>query len=222
MTPSVMTYNVHGLVGQDGIFDPQRIDSLLNSAGAAVISLQEVRDLEDAANSLCRARHRLWAPTLTMDGAGYGNLLLSTWPITGAGIHDISEKDAEPRNVIDALIETPAGALRVLCTHLGLRRTERRRQMRQLLRLLDRKPDLPTVLMGDFNAWRRTSPVLAGLRQRMGDQAAPASFPARLPVAALDRIWGRPPRILGRPRSLKEPRYRRASDHLPVMAALRL
>ena len=46
------------------------------------------------------------------------------------------------------------------------------------------------------------------------------SFPARLPLFALDRIWCRPDHLLTRSWTARETRP--ASDHLPVMAELAL
>ena len=49
---------------------------------------------------------------------------------------------------------------------------------------------------------------------------APATFPARWPVLALDRIWVRPRRRLERVFVHRSPTARVASDHLPVVAWL--
>ena len=38
----IMTYNVHGFVGTDGVLDPERVASVIEQAGADLVALQEV------------------------------------------------------------------------------------------------------------------------------------------------------------------------------------
>jgi endonuclease/exonuclease/phosphatase family metal-dependent hydrolase len=91
----------------------------------------------------------------------------------------------------------------------------------QLVSILAEDPGVPTVLMGDFNEWRRADANLRALHDLVGDvPSRPRSFPARRPVASLDRIWIRPPRALLHMRAHDSPLARSASDHLPVVAAL--
>jgi endonuclease/exonuclease/phosphatase family metal-dependent hydrolase len=81
--------------------------------------------------------------------------------------------------------------------------------------------------MGDLNEWRLGAGCgLMPLRQGLGalrPPAAPsASFPAQFPVLPLDRILACTRAELSEPRAHVSPLARRASDHLPLVAELRL
>jgi endonuclease/exonuclease/phosphatase family metal-dependent hydrolase len=107
--------------------------------------------------------------------------------------------------------------LRIVATHLGLRRRERRQQMEILADRLDRSQK-PLIVMGDFNEWHRFGYSMRVLDRIMGRNVSVRSYPACLPVVALDRIWVQPAAMLRRIASVKTPLTRRSSDHLPVVA----
>ncbi|WP_200243973.1 endonuclease/exonuclease/phosphatase family protein [Lamprobacter modestohalophilus] len=115
--------------------------------------------------------------------------------------------------------------LRCLATHLGLSAAERRHQIAAICsHLCDTVPadcDL-TVLMGDFNEWRRNSPRLAPIDRLLRPAAMPASFPSRWPLLALDRLWHGPGLELVDGLVVSTAATRAASDHLPLLARLRL
>jgi endonuclease/exonuclease/phosphatase family metal-dependent hydrolase len=37
-----MTYNVHSCVGEDGVYDVERVASVVRSTGASIVCLQEI------------------------------------------------------------------------------------------------------------------------------------------------------------------------------------
>ena len=88
------------------------------------------------------------------------------------------------------------------------------------IKLLD--PPLPdmTVLMGDFNEWFNWARPLRWLTLRFGGLPAPATFPSRQPLLALDRIWVNPPQNVIDLYSHRSPTAANASDHLPLVANL--
>src|SRR5205085_1841050 len=90
--------------------------------------------------------HGIGAKSIMGADGDYGQLLISRWPITKAEVHDISFPEREPRCAIRAEIETPAGALRVVATHLGLSTRERRSQARRLLDIAGRAPVTTVVV----------------------------------------------------------------------------
>ena len=99
---------------------------------------------------------------------------------------------------------------------------ERRAQLGQLLPLFERDPPDVAILLGDLNEWFLYGQPLRRLRRAFGSAPAPATFPARLPVFALDRLWVRPISLI---RSVSAHRSRlatEASDHLPLVADLAL
>jgi endonuclease/exonuclease/phosphatase family metal-dependent hydrolase len=219
------TYNVHDCIGRDGRFDPARVADVLAGITADLIALQEVT--VDQAGNLARLFEnatgmRAIDGSLFARGVGrYGNLLLTGVSVIESRLHDLSCPACEPRGAIDLLLETGNGPLRVVATHLGLRRKERRSQIRRLARLLSGEP-AAAILLGDFNVWSRF-PSLRPLTD-IGFSGRPvASFPTwPLPAAALDRILARAPvRMVSCWRKVT-PMTSIASDHFPVLAEVEI
>ena len=224
---TVATYNIHGAVGSDGRFAPERIVGVLSEIGADVVALQEVGARHDGVDTLAWLRdatgfHAVVGPTRWHGSAAYGNGLLSRSRIAESTQLDLTFGKRESRNALDAVIACAGGPLRVLATHLGLRPAERREQVKALLKALEAETPHPTVLMGDLNEWFLWGRPLRWLHDHFRATPAPRSFPARAPLLALDRIWVEPRDLLQRLWVHASPAARAASDHLPVVAELRL
>ena len=78
-----------------------------------------------------------------------------------------------------------------------------------------------TILLGDINEWWLWGRPLRWLHRRFGASPARRTFPPRLPLLALDRVWVHPRSVLAEVAVVDTPAARRASDHLPVVATLR-
>lgn len=157
-----------------------------------------------------------FGPALRYVMGQYGNALLSRWPIVAAETHALPGA-GEPRAALVARVDTPAGRVRVVVTHLGLSRAAREAQAAALAALLADDPSLPTLLLGDFNA-APGSPELEPLRRLLRHAGGGPSFPAGEPRVQPDQIYASPHwEVL---RAWAEPAA--ASDHLPVVAELRL
>ena len=223
----VATYNVHRCIGRDGRFDPERTLAVLRELDADAVALQELQwQPTDAIHLLQEFALKLGyaalaGPTLLRTDGHYGNAVLTRLPVLGTDSVDLSVPGREPRGALLALLETSAGPLHLIATHLGLRPYERRLQMRQLL-ALRRGHASATVLLGDINEWFLWGRPLRWLHTRFGRTPAPLSFPARRPLLALDRIWVEPRSMLRELRAHASPLARVASDHLPLRAALEL
>ena len=221
----VATYNVHRCVGRDGRFDPERTLAVLRELDADAVALQELQWRPDDAMHLLQelalklGYAALAGPTLLRADGHYGNAVLTRLPLLDTATVDLSVPGREPRGALLALLETPAGPLRLIATHLGLRPYERRLQMRRLL-ALPRERAAATVLLGDLNEWFLWGRPLRWLHARFGHTPAPPSFPARRPLLALDRIWVEPRSILRGLHAHASPLARVASDHLPLRAVL--
>jgi endonuclease/exonuclease/phosphatase family metal-dependent hydrolase len=221
----VATYNVHRCVGRDGRSDPARTLEVLRELDADVIALQELQwQPRDALHLLQEFALELGyvalaGPTLLQASGHYGNAVLTRLAVRATETLDLSVPGREPRGALDALLDSPGGTLRLLATHLGLRPYERRAQMRRLL-ARPRGAASATVLLGDLNEWFLWGRPLRWLRARFGRTPAPATFPARRPLLALDRIWVEPRALLGELRPHASPLARVASDHLPLRAVL--
>jgi endonuclease/exonuclease/phosphatase family metal-dependent hydrolase len=222
----VVTWNIHGCVGNDGRHDIDRIGGFIRAMAPDIAALQEVdsrqRSQPDVDTYTCLRfqvgdhGHQAWS--LSGADGQYGQMLASRFPLHDRQVHDISVSGREPRKVMEALVELPSGSLRVIATHLGLRRGERRRQLAQLEKIVSADLSSPTVLLGDLNDWHD------GSGRRLSDlfdaRTTHRSFPSRFPVLALDRIMCRAGIQLMTSRAVKEAYL--ASDHLPVFAGIAL
>jgi len=104
---------------------------------------------------------------------------------------------------------------------LGLHSGERRFQVEQLLSSIGTAPVAATILLGDINEGFLWGRPLRWLHRRFGTSPSIRTFPSRAPIFALDRM-GRAAGYRGLDCDLSAPGLRGASDHLPVVASLRL
>ena len=223
----VVSYNIHGGIGGDKHFVPNRIVEVLREIDADVIALQEVESrttgfdmLEFLADAL--SLHPIPGPTLLTESGDYGNGLLTRLPLLTARRIDLSFPGREARGAIDAEFKIGHDAfspvLRVIATHLGLHPAERREQVQRLLALFESDRSLPTVFTGDVNEWFLIGRPLRWLHRHFAQTPAPATFP----LFALDRIWVQPRAMLINVYAHRSPLARKASDHLPLVATLRV
>lgn len=224
----IATYNVHGCVGTDRRCDPQRIARVVSELDADVVALQEFTYGNDIALDTRTAGdlgifdgyHCALGPTLERRAQQFGNLVLTRHPIREIERLDLSVGRAEPRGALAVTIDAAGVELHVLATHLGLRLADRRHQVRRILEHVDALESKLLAVLGDFNDWLPGRSVVHALDQRLGHPPSPRSFPAFLPVLALDRIWVNPLQALVALHTHASAVARRASDHLPVVAEL--
>lgn len=227
----VASWNLHKCVGTDGVFDPARSIAVIAELNADLMALQEAdKRFGRRTGLLDLARLEREAGLVPLrvselpDGHGWHGNALLVRPGTAARIRRLRLPGAEPRGAVVAEIDLPSGPLRVVAAHLGLLLHSRNRQASAILQALAEGAPMPTLLLGDLNEWRpgaRSS--LRSLEPFFGPTPpAPASFPARLPVLALDRILGWPQGLVTDVAAHDTPLARVASDHLPLTARLRL
>jgi endonuclease/exonuclease/phosphatase family metal-dependent hydrolase len=220
---AIATYNIHGAVGCDGKFAPERIAGVLAEMQADVIALQEVplggSKTMNVLAELAKATGYVAAegPACVRPERRYGNAVLSRSPILSLRSIDLSFGSREPRGAVDADVDCHGHMLRVVATHLGLRPAERRDQIRRLLRAFNTE-EMPVILLGDINEWFVWGRTLRWLVSHFQAVPAPKTFPSRYPMFALDRIWIRPRHRLVHVEVHATPLARIASDHLPLIA----
>lgn len=216
------TWNVHAAVGLGHRYRPERIADIIRALDADVIALQEI-PLSKAMCALLE-RDRIYrlvaAPTMHYHGEPFGNALLARVPLTRSMLIDLRFGQREPRVAIDAVIRHGNGhSVRILATHLGLRRQERQAQLHVLAQRID-SDSMPVVVLGDFNEWRKHSARLGNLGKHLDAASARATFPSLLPLVALDRMYSSPALQLRNIRVHHGNGARFASDHLPLVADL--
>lgn len=222
---TLATWNIHAAVGSDGRFVPSRVAEVLHEIDADIVALQEVplggRHWPNVLPLLAQATGCVGVEGLTFSVGGrcFGNAILSRYPVVATRRIDISFGSREPRGALDADIYVHGHRLRVVATHLGLRAAERRAQVKRLLQAFDTEA-MGVVLMGDLNEWFVWGQVLRQLVSHFQAVPAPATFPSRWPLLALDRIWVRPRHRLVRVHVHRTAGARQASDHLPLVATI--
>ena len=233
----VCSYNIHKGVGTDLRRDPARTIAVIAETGADIVALQEAdRRFGDRMGVLDRGMLRARTGLVALDlperlGARahgwHGNMLLVRPDFAIRDLRALSLPGLEPRGAIVADLSVQGHDLRVVCAHLGLLHQSRLAQARLLARECTPTGGTPVLVMGDFNEWRLGAdcglmPLRRQLRAVKRSALTGASFPALRPVQPLDRIIGCPRAGLGAVRAHDSALARRASDHLPVCAALRL
>ncbi len=238
-TIRVATYNVHKCRGMDGRARPDRIAEVLNEIDADIFALQEVssapdgRGHEDQAGFLAHETGLKFVlgETRRRRERPYGNLLLSRFPIRAVANYDISAPGREPRGCLRADLGVDRNVLlHVFNIHLGTSFFERRHQA---LRLIG--PSIlghpwlngPRIVLGDFNEWTKglATRLLAermatvDLKSHVGKRR---SYPGILPVLHLDQIYFDPHFELRKVELHRTPTSLVASDHLPLVAELKL
>lgn len=232
----VGSYNIHKAVGTDMRRDPARVVRVIAEMGADIVALQEVDrrfgDRRGVLDPAHLAEETGLTPVVLTDRLGkaahgwHGNLLL----LRGAQVEQaeaVTLPGLEPRGAIVADIRMNGHPLRLIAAHLGLLRQSRLLQARFLARHVGAPDGRPTLVMGDFNEWRLGAdcglmPLRRELRAVKRSALTRPSFPARMPVLPLDRIMACPQLDLHDLRAHDSPLARRASDHLPLRAVLRL
>jgi len=244
----VATYNIHKGVRGVGLRKRLEIHNLglgIEALDADLVCLQEVRLYhrrdalhfdqtllgwpdEGQADFLAPEGYEVAYRTNAVTRHGeHGNAVLSRWPIGDVGHHDVSDHRFEQRGLLHVPVLWQGMPVHVVVVHLGLIRASRLRQVAQLQRFIEREvpPDAPLLIAGDFNDWgeRLDDPMHAiGLRRaRSGGPSSQRTFPSRVPVFALDRVYTRGLACLSStvPRG---PAWARMSDHLPLLVELAL
>lgn len=236
----VVSWNIHkGIGGVDRRYRINRtIDALLAETPDVAV-LQEVAEdmprsaFHDQAELLSEALgmpHRVYGPQHRFSMGGYGNAILSRWPLSNVHHVDLTIGTRKKRGALQARarvrFDKHSRTVIIHNLHLGLAGSERALQLQRFLscdpfRGLHHRT--PVVLAGDLNdLWGTLGPrflMPAGFR-RAG--ALINTFPAVLPVRPLDAIFVRGD-LRARHLHVSTSRSaRQASDHLPLIAELDL
>jgi len=229
-----MTFNVHGCIGRGGKYDQGLVMQVIEESDADFVALQEVydEDPEDRRflSSLENSSYSemVYGITLTHEMRGpYGNVFLSRWPLSEVKRLNISIEPYEPRGAIRVKAKLGQRCIDLTATHLGLRKKERAMQLSKLIdewKLGERESSEDEIFcfMGDLNEWLPGGGILRQLSRQFGRSPFIRTFPSGRPAFALDRIFVRPRQLALRWFAARTQAARRASDHLPLLADLKL
>ncbi len=229
---TVASYNVHKCVGVDKIFNPTRIVRVISELRVDILALQEAdkrfgERIGLINLQLLKAETGLIpVPLNTMSPQGHGwhgNALF----LRKGHVRDILQvtlPGIESRGAVIVEFEMEVGLIRIIAAHFGLLRHSRNQQTKTLLALLQKRPLMPTLLVGDFNEWRIGKGSSLNHFSPYFDSTLGTvpSFPSRFPFLALDRILAFPHQLLTNIENHHSPLARIASDHLPIKAYLDL
>jgi endonuclease/exonuclease/phosphatase family metal-dependent hydrolase len=229
----VASYNIHRGIGLDRRLDLDRIADVIAEMSPDIIGLQEVvrepgRPEADQASYLAARLNMelVMGATRSHGGEGtFGNALLTRLPVLDWATCDLSCRLREPRGCLRVDLSANSRTMHIFNCHFGLGLRERREQLGLLAGFIRGSAHLqgPRVLMGDFNEWHR-GPVTRGLRREFSSpmRRMRRTHPAVFPLFRLDRIyWDL--ELEGETFLAHRSRQARiASDHLPVMARLRV
>lgn len=230
----VVTYNIHRSRGLDGRTRPDRIAEVLHDIGADIVALQEVVGAGPRhgghAEEIGAALGMGWimAPTRLLRGHQFGNVVLARFPIVRHVAYDLSWKTCEPRGCLRVDLDVDGLLLHFYNVHFGTAILERRVQAARLAGIVsDRRVTGPKVVLGDFNEWTRgPASALLGERLQGIDLAAHLrrrrTYPGLLPIVHLDHIYYQGHVEVERVELVRSRRALIASDHLPLVAELRL
>ena len=242
-TLRVMTYNVHGCVGMDGKLAPERIARVIAQHAPDIVALQELDVGRRRSNGVDQAaliaRHlemeRIFSAALHLEEGRYGNAILTHLPMR------LIKADALPSPPMRRLLE-PRGALwiaidfndieiQVLNTHFGLTPGERKAQADALVGrdwLAHPTCREPVLLCGDLNApptgqtCRKIGERLKNIDPKRPKNGKRGTFFGRFPIIRIDHVFVSDDVVVEAVDIPSTSLTRVASDHLPLIADLRL
>lgn len=228
---SVASYNIRKSVGTDWRRQPHRILDVLGEIDADIVALQEIdRRFGSRTSSIPPEiiEHESAYTALRFGKrpaslGWHGNTILVRKSLEVLDTRRIVLPSLEPRGAVLADVAMDGQRLRIIGMHLGLVGFWRTRQSRAVLDYLEALEEhLPTVIMGDLNQWNAEGGSLSHFAEHHHVVAPGPSFHASRPVLPLDRIITSRDIDVAAAGVHTSDQARKASDHLPVWARLRM
>ena len=239
---SILSFNIHkGLSPFNRRVIVHDLRERLHALSPDIVFLQEVQD----AHASHAARHADW-PLLTQSRflaeglwpevhygrnavyelGHHGNLILSRFPVGTVRNDDISEHRFERRGLLHATVVLNGVKAHCYCVHLGLFERGRQRQIDAIVEAVASRSGAnePVIIAGDFNDWRNQAEeklARAGFTDVFRERGVrlPRTFPGRLPMLRLDRIYTRGLTAVDAQRMTG---WKKLSDHLALHATFAL
>ncbi len=239
----VMTYNIHGCVGADRAVNPDKIAAIIADLDVDIVALQEVeighptrayRNQAQMIAGVLDVEH-IYFPVEQEGLRRFGLAVLSRCPIVG--FDQIQLPNVYPllnprrRGALRATLETPAGPICLINTHLSLFRLERRLQLNALMAGVDVTvvpANEPLVFCGDLNSgpssetYKQVSRLLTDVQTASNSGPIEATFHAKSPFFRIDHIFVSSHFTPLKTEVRKTTDTAAASDHLPLVVDLAL
>ncbi|SDG17617.1 endonuclease/exonuclease/phosphatase family protein [Pelagibacterium luteolum] len=235
-----VTWNVHRGRGNDGQFLPERVHFAIETEIAPlrphVLALQEA-DLETLPQAGYLDIGRIGAAvgldyaqaqeSLRRDPASsgfFGSVLFLHPDFTITATHVIDLPGHWHRGAVAMETIWQGRDVRIVTGHFSRLDLIRMAQMRTLGQFILRRPQMPTVLMGDINDWRywRAPSLRKTIVGRRFEGPKKPTFPMERPFLPLDRIMSDVPGAVVQTRVLDGTAIRVGSDHRPLWGRVTL
>ena len=242
----VCTYNIHkGFCATNRRPILQELRHAIRTVDADLVFLQEVvgerLDLLDGDNRQNKTSnaypqfeyladevwpHHAYGRNAIYQKGHHGNAILSKNPFLDWDHINVSQWWFSQRGILFGRIDQ---GIYLICVHFGLFARERRKQLQQVLTLLSQQvpADQPLIIAGDFNDWtgslhRHLTEVYQFREAYSKLYGRPAkTFPSRMPLFAMDRIYYRNLQLLDA-EVLSGAPWQRLSDHRALYAVFDL
>jgi endonuclease/exonuclease/phosphatase family metal-dependent hydrolase len=227
----------------DGKLAPERIARVIAQHAPDIVALQELDVGRPRSNGVDQAeliaRHlemgQIFSAALHVEEGRYGNAILTHLPMRLIKADALPSgpfrRPLEPRGALWVAIEAGDIEIQVLNTHLGLSPSERKAQAEALAGpnwLADPACRAPVLLCGDLNALpnapacRKLDGRLKNVDATRPKNAKRGTFFARFPFVRIDHIFVSNHVAVEAVEIPSSSLTRVASDHLPLIADLRL
>jgi endonuclease/exonuclease/phosphatase family metal-dependent hydrolase len=239
----VVSYNVHGCLGIDGVISTERIARVIARHNPDVVCMQEldsgrprsrrIDQIDRIAKILEMKFH--FHPAYHWEEEQYGNAILSRYPmalIKMGPLPRLADKMRfEPRGAMWVAVEFQGAVINIINTHLSIWPQERILQTNALLSeewLAHDDCYGPVVLCGDFNSlpgslvYRKICQRLADSQAILEGHTPYATWFGHYPVGQIDHIFVTPDfevDAISVPRTMLD---KVASDHLPLIVDVKL
>jgi cardiolipin synthase A/B len=245
-TLKIATYNIHkGLSYFKRRVVLHELRERLRELDADIVFLQEVQgehtlhgeryhNYPDGAQHDFLAEdnwlHSVYGRNAVYEAGHHGNAILSRFPILQSFNKDVSAHRFESRGLLHSEIDLPGQKqVHCLCVHFGLFARGRRSQTRVLVDYVRNEipPDAPLIIAGDFNDWRNQTGRTLDSELQIHDVfhlhggRLARSFPSRMPMLRLDRIYVRGFNVLHSSVHTGG-NWQRLSDHAALSAQLEM
>jgi endonuclease/exonuclease/phosphatase family metal-dependent hydrolase len=244
MTFSLLTYNIHKGFNVTGKFTLHKMKSAIQNVAPDIVCLQELQgehikkqekistwpkqpQIEFLADDTWS--YYAYGKNVERQLSDHGNGIISKLPIIKHCNIDITSSIFSSRGLLHTVIEIEKQLVHVMCTHLGLLKTERKLQYDELKKRIEQtvNADEPLILAGDFNDWRIDADEFLQTNLNLTEvfteaQGKPASsFPSMKPLLRVDRVYYRGLTVV-KCQKLSSAPWPQLSDHIPLLVSFNL